>query len=200
MAAWVNDEIFRFAMDWCSNRYSMRRVIVEGQWWLINDHPTPSRNTRSQEVNKIYNEPNNFRTGLAAPESNDGARYIHRVVTHASLCQSAKGSEKDPERERKPTDCSRQNASWLPVTERAGSTIIARRALVLQVLSSWLVLELQRFQKGWFTFYPIHTYASQLYQAYPNHLSCSLVANSSKTSKRWSRVIRRCFSDPCSKT
>ena len=45
---WVFDEIFRFATDWCSNWYSMRRVIEGGQWWSINDHPI-TKSPRGQQ-------------------------------------------------------------------------------------------------------------------------------------------------------
>ena len=89
-------------------------------------------------------------------------------VTHAGPCQPTtwKGSAKGSRTQRKPTVGKTLAISWLPVTERARSTTIARRALVL----SGLVLELQIFQKGWFTLWPIRTYASQLYQVCPDHL------------------------------
>ena len=49
--------------------------------------------------------------------------------------------QRDPDCERKPTVGKTLAMSWLPVTERAKSTIIARRALV----HSGLVLERQCF-------------------------------------------------------
>ena len=85
----------------------MRRVIVGGH--CNGDQLMTIR--LGSLVNKIYNEPNKFRAGLAAPESNNDSGYIHRV-THASLCQSAKGSERDPEREKKPT-VGKTQAGWL---------------------------------------------------------------------------------------
>ena len=93
--------------------------------------------------------------------------------------------------------------SWLPVGERARSTIIARRALYgVKIFPSYQECSTYPFAGSHIRF----TTRSRVslppsFRAFVTDLEpCSLVENSRSPSKRWSRVMRRCFSEPCSRT
>ena len=125
---------------------------------------------------------------------------------HAGPCRPARGSTKGS-RTRTET-YSRQNASN-ELAACHGKGQVDNHSTTSTKISG-LVLKLRCFPKGLiYLLADSHIRLTTLssvskppsFKALVRDLDpCSLVANSSKPSRRWSRVIRRCFSDPCSKT
>jgi len=160
--------------------------------------------TRFHDVQK----PNNLRASLAATKSNDVT--ANAVVQKSTLLLVGLG---------KPALVSRNNVraitltegstlaiNWLPVTDKARSTIMALLALQYGPWDSVPVKEEKRDAYPLAGSHILLTTRSKVsfppsFKAFVTDLDpCSLVANSSKPSSKWSKVIWRCFSEPCSRT